>query len=258
MKKEGVFISIGKVVIIIGILLWMYLPIATIIFRSFFVKKFFSFSAFKSLFFQIDTMVAIKNSIFLALTAIIIASIISFIGMFFYFFGGRIKIYSYLWYPNISIPDIVIAIALLFTLAIFKINSGYVLLAISHSIVGIGYIFPLLLQRWNTFNAEIITAAYDLGASSLKIISTIIFPILWPAFIQSGLLFFIISIDNYVFSYFCGDPSFSTLSGILLSMMRFGVQGEFYALSVCIIFCSIIIGSFHNLYRSTTILEKKM
>jgi spermidine/putrescine transport system permease protein len=82
-------------------------------------------------------------------------------------------------------------------------------------------------------------ASLILGAGPTKTFFKITLPLLKPALLASGLLIFVISFDDFLFSYFCAGTSVETLSLYLISSIRFGISPVVNALSTILLFLTI-------------------
>ena len=153
-----------------------------------------------------------------------------------------------LFYGNLMIPEIVLAIGLLTLFSLCSIPLGITTLVIAHTVLGLGYVVPLVYSRFGELDYRLIEASLDLGATPAQTFFKIILPLLRPSLIAAGLLVFIISFDDFVLSYFCAGSSVQTLSLYILAMARSGISPVINALStillllsslLVLIFCSI-------------------
>ena len=86
--------------------------------------------------------------------------------------------------------------------------------------MGLGYVVPILYTRYQELDVRFIEAAKDLGATQIQIFFTIVLPLLAPALLSAGLLAFIISLDDFLISFFCVSGSVQTLPLYIFSMIR--------------------------------------
>ncbi len=226
---------------------FLYLPIIVLVTYSFnkalFPAKWAGATLYwyKSLFHRNDLWIAFFNSMIVSLLSITCSLIFCIACTAYTFFYDRFRWFPYSIYATIFVPEIVLAVALLLFFMALSLPLGLTTLVIAHTVMGIGYAFPLIYQRWLDIDRRLIEAAYDLGATKWQTFSTIIFPLLVPTLIGSGILIFILSFDDVLLAYFCGSSESQTLPLILLSMLRVGIAPEFNALAT-LLFATCAIG----------------
>lgn len=185
---------------------------------------------------------ALANSLAVAGTAVFLSA---FMGIFLLFLAvqsGRVRHMLSYFYINLIFPEIVLAVGLLGFFIGCRLPLGMVTLTIGHTVLGLGYVVPLLYARYQELDPRLMEAAEDLGASHIQTFFTIILPLVKPALFTAGILGFIVSFDDFVFSYFCAGSTFQTLPLYILSMLRSGVSPIVNALStLLLIFSSLLI-----------------
>ncbi len=189
------------------------------------------------------------SSVFISLVSVFLSLFFSLIGLYYIFFKGEKSNIFFLVYPIIFTSDVVFATSFLILFSSLSIPLNIVTLIIVHSVVGIGFSFPLLYQRWSEIDLQLISASYDLGASSLQTWKKIVIPYLKPTIISSFILNFIIAFDDYILTSFCGGNSVVTVPTFILSTLRTGITPQVKALSVLIMIFSFIIGILFIIYN---------
>ena len=86
-------------------------------------------------------------------------------------------------------------------------------------------------------------AAADLGANEWTIFRRITLPLLAPGIVAGALLAFIISLDDFIVSYFLAGPGGTTLPVYIFGMIRNAVTPGVNALSTLMLVASILIVS---------------
>ena len=178
------------------------------------------------------------------LVAIISTSLSLLLGVFLIFFraqGGKVQKALPLFYGNLIIPETMLAISLLSYFTLFKIELGITTLIVAHSVLGLGFVIPILYTRFLQLDKHLTEASEALGASSLQTFIKITLPLLRPTLLATGLLIFILSFDDFILSYFCSGTSIQTLSLYLLSTLRAGVSPIVNALSTILLLLSSIL-----------------
>jgi spermidine/putrescine transport system permease protein len=239
---------------------FLYIPIVIFFIFSFNDASFpspwmgFTFKWYQALFHEFTIWHALLNSFLVAITAVTLSV---FMGLFLVFYGtyrgGFLEqILSY-FYGNVIVPEIVLAVGLLGLFISFSVPLGFVTLVIAHTVLGLGYVVPILYSRYLELDYRLVEAAYDLGATPLQTFFSIMIPLLRPALISSAILVFILSFDDFVFAYFCTGTMFQTLPLYILSMLRVGVSPIVNALSTLLLLFS---GILMVIYTSFKIRER--
>ena len=166
----------------------------------------------------------------------------------YFFLKGKSKFFLIFNILNLILPETVIAISLLLFFAHFNIGLGYTTLIIAHVVFVLGYSIPLLYQKWLEIDKIYMIAAYDLGANDSFVWKTIILQLLKPTIITTSFLSFILSFDDYIFSYFCSSIETVTISNPLLLLLKNGLSLKIKALFVCMISFSFLLSILYLLY----------
>ncbi len=227
------------------IYLFLYAPILVLIIFSFNSKSFpspwdsFTLRWYKELFASEDLWAAFTTS----LTVSCISTLLSLtLGVFFIYYVSRKRTGENLvplFYSNLIIPELVLAIGLVSYFSLFKVPLGFQTLLIAHTVLGLGFAIPILYVRYKELPPSLVEASLILGAGPTKTFFKITLPLLKPALLASGLLIFVISFDDFLFSYFCAGTSVETLSLYLISSIRFGISPIVNALSTILLFLTI-------------------
>jgi spermidine/putrescine transport system permease protein len=151
------------------------------------------------------------------------------------------NLFNNLFYINIILPDLILAVGVLSLFAFFKIPQGYASLIVGHSLLGLGFTIPILKSRFSELDPELTEASLDLGAGYGQTFIRIILPLLKPAIIASFLLVFTISLDDFLISFFCSSPEVQTLSVYVYSMIKTLVDPTINAISTILLLTSSIL-----------------
>lgn len=247
--------------IVVATYLFLYIPIIVLIIFSFNAAPFpapwhhFTLDWYYELFHTNEIWDAFITSFIVSssATAISIAMAISL--MYYQTHSPRTRQLLNLFYANLLIPEIFLAVGLISFLAYFSVPLGMPTLIISHTILGLGYTVPLIYARFLELDHRLIEASYDLGASPAETFFKITLPLLRPSIIAAGLLVFIISFDDFLLSFFCAGSSAQTLSLYIFSMIRSGASPVVNALSTFLIaLSSLLVALFCWLNNKTGIL----
>jgi spermidine/putrescine transport system permease protein len=237
---------------IIVIYLFLYLPILVLILFSFnsdpnvFYWKGFTTKWYVKLFREGEIWDAFQNSIIVALSATCLSVTM---GTLLVCFSSRktLRTVQPLFFSILAIPEIVIAVSMLSIFYFFDVMFGFTTLIAGHALLGLGYVVPIIYGRFVELDKRIMEAAYDLGATRGQVIRTIIIPLLRPALFASGLLTFIVSFDDFVFSFFCAGGSAQTLPIYIFAMIKTGASPVVAVLSTLLLALSSILACFVSL-----------
>ncbi len=233
--------------------LFLYAPIVVLVTYSFNSKGFpskwdhFTLKWYYELFRDSD----IWRSFFISLsiaTLSTFSSILMAVSLVFYhFIGGRVGKGMPLFYANLVFPETVLGISLMSYFVLLRIPLGLQTLIVSHTILGLGFVIPVMYMRYRQLDPRIVEASLILGATKPQTFFRIILPLLRPTIIASGLMIFILSFDDFALSYFCAGTHIQTLSLHLLSMIRVGIQPTMNALSsILLILTSFLVVIFFS------------
>lgn len=181
------------------------------------------------------------NSLIVALATMMLSLTMGVLLVFFGAQGGKVERLLLLFYANLLVPEVVLAVGLLSFFTFFNIPLGLPTLIVAHTVLGLGYVIPLLYGRFLEIEPSVIEASLDLGATTTQTFFKIILPLLRPSMVAAALLVFIISFDDFVLSYFCAGSTAQTLSLYLLSMLRSGISPVVNALSTLLLVLSSIL-----------------
>lgn len=222
--------------------LFLYLPIIILTIYSFNQGGFpaqwagFSLCWYYDLFNSVDIWRAFETSITVSMSSAFLSVVF---GLMFVCGAKKIKTnVSYLFYSNILVPDIVIAIGMLSMFSYFTIPLGIITLIIGHTLLGLGFTIPVLKARLDELDYRLIEASLDLGASGWYTFRHVVLPFLYPAILVSMLLVMIVSFDDFVISFFCSGSSVQTLSLYVFTMIRSGISPTVNALSTIMLLVS--------------------
>lgn len=191
---------------------------------------------------------ALYTSFTVAVSATLISCALSLALVYYCFYQPRIQRLIFLFYGSLVIPEVVLAVGLLSFFTWYTIPLGMITLIIAHSVFALGYMVPLVFVRYQEIDHRLIEASLDLGASLRQTFLKVVVPLLLPTLIGAGLLVFVLSLDDFILSYFCAGGSAQTISLYILSMLRSGVSPIVNALStVMLLVSSILVAVFCSL-----------
>jgi spermidine/putrescine transport system permease protein len=226
--------------------LFLYLPLIVLVLFSFNDATVsiswvgFSLRWYKALFQNPEILEAAQTSLIVAIATTLLSVIL----------GTCLVVASKWWksswlfnlfYANIFLPEIVLAIGILSIFTLFKIPVGYGSLITGHTLLGLGFVIPIVRARFIELDPVLTEASLDLGATNLQTFRKVILPLLVPSLIASGLLVFTLSLDDFLISFFCSGPTVQTLSVYVYSMVKTGIDPTINAVSGCFLAVSSLL-----------------
>ena len=247
-KKTGI---ISKIYIAF-IMLFLYAPIAVLIFFSFndgktTVWKGFTLKWYTELFKDSNIINALGNTLIIALLASVFATILgtaAAIGISNYKGKKRLIIQNVSNIPIIS-PDIVMGVSLmlLFTTlgVIFNFEMGFVTVLIAHICFCVPFVVLNVMPRITRMDKSIYDAALDLGCNQWQAFYKVIIHELMPGIISGALISFTYSLDDFIITYFTRGSKFQNLSIEIYSMTHRRISPKINALSALLFLAIVII-----------------
>jgi len=146
-----------------AVYLFLYIPIFVLIVFSFNANAFtcawtsFTFDWYYDLFASAELWYALKNSLIIALSCVFLSLTI---GSSFIFFGSHdtVKRLLPLFYGSLAMPEIVLAAGLLSFFSFFAVPLGAMTLIAGHTLLGLGYVIPILYDRFAELDESLIEA----------------------------------------------------------------------------------------------------
>lgn len=227
--------------------LFLYVPIIVLLVFSFNTAAFpspwegFTLKWYKELFHSIYLWSAFYTSLLVAVSATLISVIIGVFLIFYATQGGKVGKFLALFYGNLIIPETVLAVSLLGFFSLVSIPLGITTLILAHSVLGLGFVIPIVYARYLELDSRLTEASLVMGATPIQTFFKVTLPLLRPTLFATSLLVFIISFDDFILSYFCAGSSAQTLSLYILSMLRSGVSPVVNALSALLLALSFLL-----------------
>ena len=136
-----------------------------------------------------------------------------------------------LTYIPVVNPDIVTGLSLMLLFVFSNFQLGFVSLLLAHITFNIPYVILSVMPKLKQLDKHLYEAALDLGATPFEAYRKVILPEIMPGVFTGLLLAFTLSVDDFVISFFTTGSGVSTLSIIIYSMARRGINPKINALS---------------------------
>ena len=221
------------------IVLFLYLPIGVLVVSSFNDSKIlgkwngFTLKWYKQLFENESIINALRTTLFLALVASIIATILGTVACL---TVNRMKRVPKSIITNITnMPmlnaEIVTGLAFMLLFVGMGISLNFSTVLIAHVTFCIPYVFLSVMPKVQQIDNNMYEAALDLGATPAYAFMKVTLPEIMPGIMSGFLLSFTMSLDDFIITHFTRGSGFDTLSTKIYTEVRKGIKPEMYALS---------------------------
>jgi putative spermidine/putrescine transport system permease protein len=151
-------------------------------------------------------------------------------------FRGRAVAQVLLMAP-LSLPGIVIGLAILFVLPIFRVAPGVLATIAGHSVIGVPYVAYMVLASLANYDLALDRASASLGAGRWRTFRSITLPLISPGIAAGGVCAFLLSFDNVALSLFLSKGN--TLPLRLMQSIQFYTDPSIAAVSVLLVLLSL-------------------
>ncbi len=240
----------GYRVIVAIIFFYLIFPLLTIIPLSFnsgellsYPMQGFSFRWYEDFFGSGRWGLAIKNSLIIGLSSMVLATILgtaAAVGINRADFPGKQIIVALLISP-MMIPLVITALSLYLFFGKFGLNNTYAGLILAHTILGMPFVLITVSATLQSFDYNLMRAGASLGASPLRVFFKIVFPNIAPGIFSGALFAFATSLDEVVVVMFIAGPSHRTIPRQMFSGIRENLSPTLLAAAtVLIVFAGML------------------
>ncbi|MBD5547361.1 MAG: ABC transporter permease [Lachnospiraceae bacterium] len=237
-----------KKIYIILIFIFLYSPIVTLIVLSFNASRTrakwggFTLKWYGELFKNKEILQALFNTLFIAFTASIIATIIGTITCISIMNLKKNTRAIVIGITNIPMlnADIVTGISFMLLFISMGLRFGMETILLSHITFCIPYVILSVMPRMKQLNPHTYEAALDLGAGPVYGFFKVVFPEILPGVLSGFLMAFTMSLDDFIITHFTKGAGVDTLSTKIYTEVKKGIKPEMYALST-IIFVTVLV-----------------
>lgn len=205
---------------------------------------------------------ALQNSLFLAVTSALIATVI---GTFAALGIDRMRskrlqgaIKSVTNIPMMN-PDIVTGVSMMLLFVAvgsflhFSETLGRTSMLIAHVTFNLPYVILSVLPRFRQMDTHLTEAALDLGCTPSQSFFKVELPFIIPGVISGLMLAFTLSLDDFVISHFVSSPDFVTLPLYVYNQTAHEVKYSMYALCTIIIIAVLVLLMLMNFVNADTL-----
>ncbi|MBQ7931416.1 MAG: ABC transporter permease [Clostridia bacterium] len=233
----------------------LYAPLLVMVFFSFNSAKStsvfqgFSLKWYRELFSSSNTITALQNTLILAVTSALIATVIgTAAAVYIYYVKNKAWKNTLDMVTNIPMmnPDLVTGVSLMLLFVFvgrllgLSNSLSFGTLLIAHVTFNLPYVILNVLPKLNQTDPYLMQAAQDLGSTPLQAFFKVVMPAIMPGIMSGALMSFTLSLDDFVISYYTTGSSFQTLPLLIFSMTKKTVKPDMYALS-SLIFLTVLV-----------------
>ncbi|MDY4788439.1 MAG: ABC transporter permease [Bacilli bacterium] len=198
----------------------MYLPILVLIVFSFTDSKNigvwngFSFNLYVSLFKNKEILQVTLNTIIVALSSALVATILGSLGAIGIFYSKRRtkRVMDFAGQIPIMNAEIVTALSLTILFVFVGAKFNFLTLLIGHVVLTVPFVVLSVMPKLKQMDPNTYEAALDLGATPTYALWKVIIPEIIPGIISGFMLAVTLSLDDYIITAFTKNDSFQTLS----------------------------------------------
>jgi putative spermidine/putrescine transport system permease protein len=155
----------------------------------------------------------------------------------------------------LSLPALILAIALLFFLSAIGLGNTFAGLVIGHVVITIPYLLRTVVAVYSSADPSIEEAAYTLGANPLSTFRHVTLPTLRPALLAGGVFAFLISFDEVAISLLLSNARSMTLPVSILGYLVNNYDPAVAAISVVkmaiVVIALLALEYFYGLHKLT-------
>jgi putative spermidine/putrescine transport system permease protein len=120
----------------------------------------------------------------------------------------------------IFVPGVLFGVAVLFLYAQLRLNNTLLGLILAHAAVALPFVTVLMEAGAAQLDRSLEVAAASLGASPLRVLTTVTLPLLRASILSAALFAFLASFDEIALAYFISSGDYATLPRRMFSALR--------------------------------------
>lgn len=232
--------------------LWLYAPIAVVIWFSFNENRLVSvWSGFSTKWYAAalsndGLLDALRTSLTVALTAAFVATLVALLAAIVLTRNADLKfrrLSETVVNLPLLLPEIVVAVASLILFSQIGFTNGLARLIVAHSAFCTPFAFLPIRARLAGMSGDYEEAAKDLYAAPFTAFRRVTLPLILPGVFAGAMLAFVISMDDFITSNMLNTGGTTTLPVYIFSLIKKGTTPELNAISTLLILASLIIAT---------------
>lgn len=225
---------------------FLYIPVLVVIAYAFNKNKLvtvwdgFSTEWFGKVFADEELRQTARNSLIVAVCATFVSTTVSTLAAVSIATWGRRArgAATSLLAAPLFVPEIISAVATLSFFALLKIDRNLKTVILAHIVFCIPFAFLPVRARLASLDPRWFEAAVDLGARRGTVLRRITLPLLGPGIMSGALLSFVISLDDFLITFFVAGPDSETLPVYIFGMIKNGITPKVNAVSTMLVLVS--------------------
>lgn len=232
----------------IACLVFLYAPLAVVAIYSFNASRSitvwsgFTFDWYVRAFENPTIRDAAANSLFVAVIAASLATVIAALAALALHRGGPLPgqtgAIALISFP-LMVPEIITAIASLIFFITIGVPLGFLSIIFAHTVFCVPFAYLPIAARLKGIDASFDEAARDLYADQREMILTVLLPLMTPGLVAGFCLAFIVSLDDFIIANFLTGPGATTLPVAIYGLARTGFTPELNAVATLMLLISI-------------------
>lgn len=233
--------------------LWLYAPIAVVIWFSFNENRLvsvwtgFSMKWYEAALTNRALLDALRVSLTVAVIATTVATLVALSAAMVLSRNETMR-YRRLSETVVNLPlllpEIVVAVASLILFSQLGFSNGMARLIVAHSAFCTPFAFLPIRARMQGMSRDYEEAAKDLYASPFTAFRRVTLPLILPGVFAGAMLAFVISMDDFITSNLLATGGTTTLPVYIFGLIKQGTTPELNAISTLLILASLIIATF--------------
>ncbi len=205
----------------------------------------FSLTLYKKLFQNKELMTAVGNTLLLAFTSSICATVLGTLGAIGIFYCKQrtqkvINTVSQIPVVNAEVVT-AISLALLFVFLFGRGNLNFFTLLLGHMVISTPFVVLSVTPKLKQLDPNLYEAALDLGATPRRALFQVVLPEILPGVFSGFLLAVTLSLDDYIVTQFTKPSTFQTLSTYIYDHTKKALPNEIRALCALIFVIMLIV-----------------
>ncbi|MEO5758284.1 MAG: ABC transporter permease [Mesorhizobium sp.] len=232
--------------------LYLYLPIAVVVFYSFNANRIvanwggFSLHWYYAALSNSALVGAVKTSLFVAAIATVLSTVVALMAALVLVRGRDVRfrrVSETVVNLPLLLPEIVVAVAVLILFSEIGLTNGLLKLTVAHTTFCIPFAFLPIRARLQGMDPDLEEAARDLYASSWVAFRRVTLPLILPGVFSGAMLAFVISMDDFITSNLLNSGGATTLPVYIFSLIKQGVSPQLNAISTLIMIVSVLLAT---------------
>ncbi|MCA0938504.1 ABC transporter permease [Yangia mangrovi] len=230
--------------------LWLYAPIAVVIWFSFNENRLVSvWTGFSTKWYTAalsnDALLdALRVSLIVALTATVVATLVALSAAMVLSRNPDMRfrrLSETVVNLPLLLPEIVVAVASLILFSQIGFSNGMARLIVAHSAFCTPFAFLPIRARLQGMSRDYEEAAKDLYAAPFTAFRRVTLPLILPGVFAGAMLAFVISMDDFITSNMLNTGGTTTLPVYIFGLIKRGTTPELNAISTLLILASLVL-----------------